>query len=221
MISNAGGRRPGQHAGETVRRHARRALAWLLVIVAVGVLVDLSFGLKSPVSIAIELAAIAGMLGLHRHYAPVVGRWERGADGERHVGGILDGLADRGWRVLHDVDTGRGNIDHIVVGPGGVFSVETKSHRGKVTADRVDGRMLAQAYAQAKHVESLVGHAVSPLLVFSQAYLIGRPISRRRGVVVLPARMLVGFLERRPARLPSPRVDDLYQQLLEALTVAR
>lgn len=37
--------------------------------------------------------------------------------------------------IIHDFDTGRGNIDHILVGPKGIITLELKSHRGKVTFD--------------------------------------------------------------------------------------
>src|ERR1700759_1070907 len=76
-------------------------------------------------------------------------RWERGAEGERKVGAILEGLAPD-WHVLHDVSLGHGNIDHVLVGPGGTFTVETKSHRGHVRIDRIEDRMLRQAYAEKK-----------------------------------------------------------------------
>jgi len=35
--------------------------------------------------------------------------------------------------IINDFNTGRGNIDHILVGPKGVFTLEVKSHRGTVT----------------------------------------------------------------------------------------
>src|SRR3954447_7852665 len=47
ITAAAAERRPGQHARETVRRLALRALAGLLVIVAVGVLVGVTFGFTS------------------------------------------------------------------------------------------------------------------------------------------------------------------------------
>jgi hypothetical protein len=37
---------------------------------------------------------------------------------------ILDGLARDGWRAIDDVNTGRGNIDHTLLGSGGVLSIE-------------------------------------------------------------------------------------------------
>jgi len=53
--------------------------------------------------------------------------------GERIVAENLEPLKPAGWRIFHDVpcETGqeRFNIDHIAVGPGGVFSVETKTRR--------------------------------------------------------------------------------------------
>jgi hypothetical protein len=58
-----------------------------------------------------------------------------GYDGERYVGEELNGLMSRGYRVFHDfqVDWLPGervfNIDHIAVGPEGVFAIETKARR--------------------------------------------------------------------------------------------
>jgi hypothetical protein len=43
----------------------------------------------------------------------------------------------------------------------------------------------------------LTGLAVEPLLVFSDAWLMGRVPAQRRGVAIVPARMLAGHLERR------------------------
>jgi len=94
--------------------------------------------------------------------------------------------------------------------------VETKSHRGRLTVDHLDERMLRQAYAQAKHLERITGQRVGPLLVFSDAYL-DRPVSRRRGVTVLPARMLAGHLDRRHSRLTPAQVDDLHRRLAATL----
>jgi hypothetical protein len=77
--------------------------------------------------------------------------------------------------------------------------------------------MLRQAYAQAKHLERLLGTTVAPLLVFSRAYLVGRPVSRQRGVMVLPARMLAEHLARRPARLSPTQVAELHMRALAVL----
>ncbi|PTM85918.1 nuclease-related domain-containing protein [Dietzia psychralcaliphila] len=55
--------------------------------------------------------------------------WRIGADGEQAVGEQLAAL-DARWRILHAVRVGeRGaDIDHVVIGPGGVFTVNSKNH---------------------------------------------------------------------------------------------
>lgn len=50
-------------------------------------------------------------------------------DAERIVGQSLTQLLVRGFHVFHDIPCGNFNIDHVVVGPAGVFAIETKSRR--------------------------------------------------------------------------------------------
>lgn len=53
--------------------------------------------------------------------------------GERAVGEELNSLLADGWKVFHDLEfdeyPGRKtfNVDHVVVGPGGLFAIETKT----------------------------------------------------------------------------------------------
>jgi hypothetical protein len=65
--------------------------------------------------------------------------WRVGAKGEEKVAKELQKLGPH-WRVLHAVEVGdRGSdIDHIVIGPAGIFTLNTKRHpSGKVwVADR-------------------------------------------------------------------------------------
>ena len=72
---------------------------------------------------------LARALGVHTEERA----WRVGERGERVVGEELEKLASKGWTVVHDVPVGeRGaNIDHVVVGPGGVFTVNSKYHVGK------------------------------------------------------------------------------------------
>lgn len=63
--------------------------------------------------------------------------WRIGADGEEKVAAQLGKLIkkDPRWRVIHAIPVGtRGSdIDHLVIGPGGVFTVNTKHHpRAKI-----------------------------------------------------------------------------------------
>ncbi|HWB59200.1 MAG TPA: nuclease-related domain-containing protein [Chthoniobacteraceae bacterium] len=61
-------------------------------------------------------------------------RLRKGALGEATVGLILEGLPDC-FTVFNDPSRRRGNIDHIVVGPTGIFVIDTKNWRGAVTPD--------------------------------------------------------------------------------------
>lgn len=55
-----------------------------------------------------------------------------GVMGELEVGNALDHLGDE-WTVLHSVPIGEedADIDHVVIGPGGVFIVNTRNHSGQ------------------------------------------------------------------------------------------
>jgi hypothetical protein len=60
--------------------------------------------------------------------------WGKGAAGERSLGNALEQLRERGFGVLHDrrIPGTRANIDHLVVGPAGIFVIDAKSYSGKV-----------------------------------------------------------------------------------------
>ena len=58
--------------------------------------------------------------------------WYVGALGELDVARRL-GTLGPGWYVLHSVPVGTGasDLDHVVIGPAGVFTINTKHHRGQ------------------------------------------------------------------------------------------
>ncbi len=79
---------------------------------------------------------VAGAVGFTFAYRHVLRlhikrrRVRLGFSGERAVGEELNGLMREGWRVFHDVPADQfGNVDHVLVGPGGVYAVETKTRR--------------------------------------------------------------------------------------------
>jgi hypothetical protein len=167
--------------------------------------------------VAAELGAIAAILVANRTLEPQFDRWAQGARGEERVGAILSGLSEQGWYVTHDVCLGRGNIDHVLVGPAGIYAVETKSQRGDIPVDRLNPRMLKQAYAEKKLLETVTGLEVQPLLVFSDAWLVGQVPARRRGVTVLPARMLAWYLSRRRPTMSIEQARELHEDLAFAV----
>jgi hypothetical protein len=67
--------------------------------------------------------------------------WPRGTRGERVVGRRLARLARDGWDVLRAVGLGGGEeVEHLVIGPPGVFTVSTLYHRG--ARIRVGGQVV-------------------------------------------------------------------------------
>lgn len=214
---SAATRAPATHGRKTVQRMTLRALLACAVLGVAPIALGLLVGFSSPFVAAVALAGIATMLIGEKRLTPALDRRIRGNRGEQHVGAILDGMRAAGWLALHDLSSGRGNIDHVLIGPGGLFTVETKSHAGRIGVNRLDSRWLKQAYAQRKLVEGIVGRDVEALLVFSRAYL-DRPISRQRGVLVLPARMLVAHLDRRAPALSDDEVRSLHARLVQAFS---
>ncbi len=61
-----------------------------------------------------------------------VENWHLGAEGERKTERALEPLVRAGWSFAHDIQGPGGNIDHIAVGPAGVYLLETKNPRGSV-----------------------------------------------------------------------------------------
>jgi Nuclease-related domain len=216
-VARFGGRAAGQHA----RGQAHALTTRMLVAIGLLLLLLLGagpvLGLQGPALIGVELVALAAMIGANRAYSSRSDRWLQGAEGEESVGRVLEGLEAQGWYAVHDVSLGRGNVDHVAIGPGGIFAIETKSHRGRIPIDRIDPRWLKQAYAERKLLERITGRRIEALLVFSDAYLVGSVPTRRQGVTILPARMLTGFLERRRPTMIATEAHEVAERLANAV----
>ena len=71
-----------------------------------------------------------------------------GLTGESTVAESLSRFPDH-FHIIHDITTPFGNIDHVVVGPTGVFIIDTKNWRGIVQADG-KGELLLNGKSTAK-----------------------------------------------------------------------
>lgn len=99
--------------------------------------------------------------------------WAAGAAGERATGRVLEGLPDV-YEVRHDLKMpgSRANIDHLVIGPSGAFTIETKNYSAGVTIKggkaRTRGRSMdkeiAQAKRQAETMRKVLGVDVRPII---------------------------------------------------------
>jgi hypothetical protein len=79
--------------------------------------------------------------------------WYRGALGEIAVGRILATLPI-GWIAFHALPIGRkgADIDHLVIGPGGIVTINTKNHSGK--AVWVGGQTLMVSGHKQPHIRN-------------------------------------------------------------------
>lgn len=63
---------------------------------------------------------------------PVMDKFFKGSDGEWAVTKLLcDKLGDD-WFLINDTVINGAQIDHILIGPGGIFTIETKNYKGNV-----------------------------------------------------------------------------------------
>jgi Nuclease-related domain len=193
-----------------------RTLVALGVLAVATTFLGRRFGLHDVRFLGSEVALLVGIFVILRYVLPLVDRHDRGAKGEEQVGGLLATMSGDGWLFIHDASFGHGNVDHIAIGPGGVFTIETKSHPGPVRVGRIHGATLRQAQSQQKLIAQITGETVQPLIVFSRAW-VDRPLSRRKGVRVLPARMLVGYLNQRKPILDPGRIERANWQIADAL----
>ena len=50
-----------------------------------------------------------------------------GREGEKAVGQYLDKLREEGYQIFHDIVAEGFNLDHVLIGPSGVYAIETKT----------------------------------------------------------------------------------------------
>ncbi|NPD03791.1 NERD domain-containing protein [Nocardioides sp. zg-1308] len=150
--------------------------------------------------------------------------WEQGAEGEVAVARALEALPD-GWFGLHDLawpGRPKANIDHIVVGPGGVFVVDAKNWTGRIEVrDQVlmqNGRRREPAVASAAEAALALQYIVpvSHLSTSVLCFVRDEPLTGwARDVMVCSTATLTAMLTSRPAVL-SP--DDV-RACVEAVRV--
>jgi hypothetical protein len=171
------------------------------------------------------LAAVAAGWGLRFRPSQEAIAWRRGAAGERRTARLLGQLERHGWVVLHDlaVPGTRANIDHLVMGPGGVFVIDSKQYRGRLQLDPSGrlwhGRFPLGPTLRAVSVEAdqaaLVlldpGVAVVPIVAVHGAQVPwGKLVVA--GVPVVTAKRLPSLLRALPAVLGPERVAWLADQ---------
>lgn len=185
-------------AGEWARVKGTVAGLWPLFLGVFTAGFSVAFFMVHPMTAATLLVASlvwmiwSLVLGLRR-----VERFFKGARGEERVSEILKTLPDS-YHVFNDFVACGKHVDHVVVGPGGVFSVETKFWRGRVTVEEgrvlLDGQLpdrspIAQACKEAALVKTALAGAgwngtVTPVLAFASDTFAARRANVRGAVIM-------------------------------------
>ncbi len=136
-------------AGETqlklVRQQDEMELLWIaigagipafLFLTMLGWTSSIPGVMQLPWVLAAVVVFIASFIGAARMFSAKLresGDRYLGYFGERIVAEHLEPLKGQGWRILHDLpfqnNGTKFNLDHIAIGPQGVFAVETKTRR--------------------------------------------------------------------------------------------
>jgi hypothetical protein len=167
---------------------------------------------------------VAAGWGLRFRPSPDAVAWRRGAAGERRTARLLGQLERQGWVVLHDlaVPGSRANIDHMVIGPGGVFVVDSKQYRGRLQLDG-SGRLWHGRHPLAPTLRAVGFEAdraaqvlADPQVVVPIVAVHGAQVPWGKvvidGVPVVPARRLPSMLRALPAVMGPERVASLADQ---------
>jgi hypothetical protein len=175
-------------------------------------------GLAAPAA-----AIVAGGLGFLLRFRVSVDTtaWRRGAKGEQRTARRLRRLG-RGWIVFHDlaVPGSRANADHLVIGPPGIFLVDSKHYRSRLTLTP-EGSLwyghhplagvLATVRWEAAVLTHTLGITVTPMLAVHGTQLPWDELMAE-GIPVLTASRTVTTLRALPPLLDEVQVAMLTEQ---------
>jgi len=147
----------------------------------------------------------------------------QGEEGERAVGQYLEKLRSDGYEVFHDLISEGFNVDHVIIGPAGVFTIETKTWSKPAQGEakiHFDGqalilpgqspnrRPIIQALAQAGWLQTLLHESTGRELKTNPVVLFpGWFIESEKGALnrmwVLEPKALPKFLANQPQKLSA------------------
>jgi len=166
---------------------------------------------------AVLIASWCTLLKGMRH----VERFYKGARGEEKVSSILEKLPES-YHIFNDFKALSHHIDHVVVGPAGVFSVETKFWSDKVTIEQghilVGGVLpsrspIAQARREAQAVKTYLKSlgwegGVSPVLAFA-SNTFQHVQEEMQGVVIINSSQLKECFENAKTMIDSAQLQRI------------
>ncbi|MDX6481936.1 MAG: hypothetical protein QOG85_2446 [Gaiellaceae bacterium] len=95
-----------------------------------------------------------------------IAKWKRGGDGEKKTAEILKRLEDNEWRSYHGRKAKYGDIDHVAVGPAGVYLLDSKNLYGRLSVEEAGltatyGDFVRDSYAFPRLGGSLTREAIN------------------------------------------------------------
>lgn len=148
--------------------------------------------------------------------------WRVGAVGEQRVARELARLPEGDWFLIHDIPIGKSgaNVDHLAVGPGGAFSLNTKKLTGKVwVAERAflhNGHRtdyLPKSRSEAERVARLLGAALGHpvrvrailVVICDELTIKAQPVD----VAVVARRLIRDWLVRQPRIFTTHEIIEI------------
>ncbi len=201
---------PGRSALAAYRRRRAtelaawtRRLAWRAPLVAAaGAAADVLAARAGLPWAGLVGLAVAALVGWRLRFRPSeqARTWQRGAHGERRTARLLDRLTRDGYVVFHDlaVPDSPANVDHLAIGPTGVFVIDSKQWTGSVHqgADGLVwhnhyplGRTLETVRWEAQVIGRLLGTRAAALLCVHGAHVQGGGL-HAQGMAIVPAHLL-------------------------------
>lgn len=145
-----------------------------------------------------------------------------GADAESFTAGELRKLRREGWRAVHNIPFERGDVDHVAVGPGGVFAIETKTSGASwdfLVQHAKPEHWARQARDGAFRVRYLIKQVAStdvPPTPVVASWIHGQPDEANEvidGVWHVRGHLLRQYLRQHPTTLTPEQVDGIYRAL--------
>ena len=131
--------------------------------------------------------------------------------GEVSIEAVLADLRPTGWHLLRRPRLGAAHLDHVVIGPGGVFLVLVRTGGASLRPEWAD-----EARALATMVARLTRCAVTPLVVLVRT-ADWDDARRFHGVDVVPVSGLARYLVASGDALPPTQIETLREALRIAL----
>lgn len=236
--------KPLRQAGESVSEQQRETvldtgLIWLLVAIAGATSLSwwalqllIEPALAQTSMLVLGFGAVG--LGLWKVHSikDTVERFRLGAQGERAVADVLNDLAGSGYRAVHDLQFDNFNVDHVLVGPSGIYVIETKT-RSKANVRRntvrFDGARVQfndgpwtddhvrQTKRQAQAIEELLrrymakASNVRPVLLYPGWWVEGP--DQKAAIWVTNHDRFAGFVRKERNRLTNVEVRQIFESL--------